>query len=503
MVGLATACTGDRPSFPSLSTTSLDGGTESSGSDVGSSDASTGSTNDSSSDASQEGASGDTATDSADTATSEGHSDDSSSRDVDTSDSMSTGTLGETSDAGCTPDTLANCASVHGEQGVCGQWQLICSDDGTWPQASECQQQATSEDCTTDVDENCDGEVNEAASCPCADNPCQNDGVCQPTATSDYSCDCSADFMGTHCESRVSIGIEYPPETTRCEMVAVSDDGQVIAANCEDASGQHGYFWEQTEASGGTWRKATFASGYERATLSGLSADGAMASGNLWDPTDGFPARWASTAEQGALLLNGTQTSSISADGAFIAGANEDNKVVRWSGANRPAVYDAEWSASLNVTISPNGQTLASSSDSTRVLVWTSPSSVSSIANTSHAVKDVVAVSDDGTEVVGTTNAPVSQVFTYSEGTWTLFEVEGALYCDARDASADLTKVLGDCSGAGSLVWIDEQPYPLQELVADAGIEADFDSSYRPKISPNGQFVIIAASEKLVRVGLP
>lgn len=76
------------------------------------------------------------------------------------------GTVNDSATCACIEGETATCAVVFGSQGVCGTGMVTCDATGNWPTA--CPKLPTAEICAADLkDEDCDGSVNETASCNC------------------------------------------------------------------------------------------------------------------------------------------------------------------------------------------------------------------------------------------------------------------------------------------------------------------------------------------------
>jgi hypothetical protein len=440
---------------------------------------------------------------------------DASNGTTDASDSTRTDTAtSATTDPQCQPDSKLSCAAVYGAEGQCGTYQLTCGANGTWPSESQCDARAATENCLTNGDENCDGDVNEAASCPCADNPCQNDGECVPTATSAYSCKCEAGYAGPNCESLGAREVDLPEGMSSCDPVGVSNDGAILAANCFDGEDSIGHFWNGGQGVSGTWRAAGKSPNYELAYVNAINADGTMAAGYYrdWDSTL-IPVRWNSLSSVavtlGSSILLDANATAMSSDGSVIAGVDASRNVLRWSGTSDPIAYTGIENGTLTsyrVPVSADGTAIASFGDSETGLVrWASQSAASNDLGV--VMVEVAAISNDAKKVVGVASSPenpfIYVVFYYDDGEWNFFDAQGALSCRAFGADEGLSRILGSCSGVYYL-WIDQAVFELQDIVTDSGSDVVFASPISSgAISKNGQFGLVPDTEKLIVVRLP
>lgn len=83
----------------------------------------------------------------------------------------------------CLAGDLSTCAQQHGSVGVCGTRALQCGNDGRWPSAGSCAP-SSPEICTNALDDDCDGQVNEAEACSrCVEGCFCEEGACAEIAT--------------------------------------------------------------------------------------------------------------------------------------------------------------------------------------------------------------------------------------------------------------------------------------------------------------------------------
>src|SRR5690606_38891540 len=111
-------------------------------------------------------------------------------------------------------------------------------------------------------------------------------------------CDCTGTgYEGTHCDKPIALTVAGPQGATSCHVYGVSNDGTVVAADCEIGEPmRRTHFWINNK-----WVKAAIPAGYTVAYLGMLSADGTKAVGTLRNSNGtNYGARWSN--------LNGTAT---------------------------------------------------------------------------------------------------------------------------------------------------------------------------------------------------
>jgi EGF domain-containing protein len=146
-------------------------------------------------------------------------------------------------------DTLDNvCTCALGDVQVCGEHPgqdgkgrcaagsrtCVSGVDGATSAFGACQGSvgpASVESCGNSLDDDCNGETDEAAACSlCANNPCQNGGSCQPTPGG-YSCTCRG-FVGETCDEPLFELVTPAPGHAECTLYSLTDDGRQGGGVC-------------------------------------------------------------------------------------------------------------------------------------------------------------------------------------------------------------------------------------------------------------------------------
>ncbi len=87
----------------------------------------------------------------------------------------------------CLGGDRSTCAEQHGSLGVCATRALLCGSNGRWPSASSCVP-SSQEVCTNDLDDDCDGQVNETQACSsCVEGCFCENGSCAEIVALDSS----------------------------------------------------------------------------------------------------------------------------------------------------------------------------------------------------------------------------------------------------------------------------------------------------------------------------
>ena len=235
---------------------------------------------------------------------------------------------GQTSAPECVGGEKRTCAEAYGSVGVCGTVELTCTEDGTWPSDSSCSAAATSEVCAGELDEDCDGEVNEAAECPCASHPCENGGTCEADGAS-YACDCTGTgFAGKDCSEPVAVVLPPGPGDSTCTAVSVSNDATTVGATCNSRPA----YWSQSNG----WQYLQLPL-YSAGTLVDMTSDGQTFLATLTADDVYETARWSSRTATGTILTGfdgNASAAALSGNGQSALGSGFDGTLLLWSGTS-------------------------------------------------------------------------------------------------------------------------------------------------------------------------
>lgn len=377
-------------------------------------------------------------------------------------------------DCECIAGQTTTCAEVYLALGVCAAIELQCSEAGRWPSASACE--ATSaETCEGDVDEDCDGEINEVADCPCAAEPCENGGLCEPGVSDDgsgYTCDCgNTAYAGRHCEQpRVEV-LPLGPGGSDCVAVAMSQDGSVVGATCNSRPA----YW--TASSG--WQYLVLPNGYTSGTLSDLSADGEVFVATLESNAGGMwkAARWQGRNSTGTILAGGTDDTyaeAISGNGLVTVGNDASGALLVWNEMQSAIAYSQPQDVSATLySVTFDGSTVWGSGAG-EMVSWTAPHTFSVFEVPDVSTITLTDVSDDGRVAVGvgwtTSGAGAGRLV---DGQWSWLNASGAGVCFAYGTNAEGSRVAGWCNTP--VVWFGNDQFDVVgylELAA-AGLDVD------------------------------
>ncbi len=357
--------------------------------------------------------------------------------------------------------------------------------------------------CDGDLDEDCDGEVNEVEDCPCAASPCQNGGACVADGA-EYMCDCSeTTYAGEHCDEARAVVLPLGPGDSECLAVALSHDGSVVGATCNSRPA----YW--TANSG--WQYLALPNGYNSGSLADLSADGEVFVATL-ESTSGDSlraARWSSRNSTGTLLTGGngdTYARAVSGNGQLAIGDGADGSLLVWTGTSPATPYTEpdDVSASLRA-VDFDGSTVWGSGTE-EIITWTAPDAATVIDVADVSTVAVTDVSDDGRVAVGlgwTTSGAAAWRLEEGELAW--LNSDGAGVCFAYRASADGSRVAGSCNGP--IVWLGTNQLDiviyLSPLAAELAADADIASSQMKAVSGDGTVAIGDDQARVFIVRLP
>jgi len=384
----------------------------------------------------------------------------------------------------CVVGKTDNCGNVFSSKGICASVSLTCGSDGKWPGSAACLAASQQEDCRTNLDENCDGTVNEPASCPCQSTPCQHGATCNPGSGKAYTCDCSGTgYEGTLCDVPRARVVAGPAGSSSCFVTGVSDAGTTVAAQCEiGESATRGHFWS---ASGG-WVKALTPAGYPTVYLAGLSADGTKASGSLRDSngTDSV-AKWNSISSTATLLTDGKWISgfAISANANVVLGIEVNGTTWAWSGTSARQSYSTGGSSAA---VSGDGKVVFSSSTN-GFEIWTSPTTKSEVTIADSLIPR--SVSFDGTTMIGIFVGDLTGIVRYRNGG--ISPLNSTSGCAPLNVNNDGRRSLGICS-AGLYLWYDAAPSKVQDILSGTGSSVVLRTDVEGKLSPNGAYVALS-----------
>ncbi len=368
----------------------------------------------------------------------------------------------------CLSGQTTTCASQHDSKGVCGVRMITCSTSGAWPAESTCDSAASSEICTGNLDEDCDGQVNEADACPCSAAPCQNGGTCSASGEA-YSCNCGGTgYTGTNCELPWATVVDLPAGTSECLVKGISSDGSTIGATCK-ASFDRAMYWT---ASGG-WKYLTLPAGYNRSFMAGMSGSGQIFAATVYATNDSRSVmRWSSPTATGvALSGTNTQANALSADGTKIVGSGSGGSLLVWTNTNAPTTYTAPQGTSGLVlgAISGNASVVFGAQSSDAFYRWTASNSSQKIDAPNASIVNVAAANTDGTVVVGTgwiLPAPTDVGWVYKNGTLNWLEKGPLPNCQAKSTNATATRIGGVCgTPVTPVLWLDNAPTTVEDFL--------------------------------------
>lgn len=362
--------------------------------------------------------------------------------------------------------------------------------------------------CTGNLDEDCDGQVNESDACPCASNPCKNGGSCEVTGSS-YTCECSqTDFAGDNCDEPRAIVLPRGPGNSDCHAATVSADGSVVGATCNDRPA----YWTANTG----WQYLAAPNGYANGTLVDVSSNGQVfvATMRANGSNDAKAVRWSSRNATGSVLNGGTGSTSVtgvSADGQRTIGYGSDSAVLVWTGVGTAALYPAPANSSVtNSAVSGDGSIVWSSNsfNNAVLLRWTGATSPTHIPAGDVYSLSVTGVSEDGQVVVGTGNSNTSSaaVWRYVNNELTWLNAGGAVLCFAYGkVSADGSRVAGNC--LKPVVWIGNEQLDIGTYLAAIidDLDADFNQATTAmrSMSADGKYAIGDDFTRVFRVRLP
>lgn len=403
----------------------------------------------------------------------------------------------------CLSGRMETCGVRYGSMGICASVSLTCQANGTWPGNASCMAAAKQEICNNNLDENCDGTVNDAASCPCnaVPSPCAH-GTCNTGSGSAYTCDCTGTgYEGTLCDKPIALTVAGPAEATSCQVVGVSDSGSAVAANCEIGEPLlRGYFWTAN-----SWVKAAAPAGYPQVYLEAFSSDGTKAAASLRNSGGvSHGARWSGLTST-AVLLNTPEWKAVtgmSANGSAFSALDPGGNLFIWTGggANAPVTYIAN--GGLPGIFSGDGAKVFTGElgDGEGFRIWTS-----STSSTFQSLADdlvPVAASSNGSIMVGyfSSGSP-NTIYKYnSAGAGTL---NSTANCRPLSLSSDGRYVLGKCSG-GLYRWADATPSTVQSLITSTGSTVTIRTDVDGRMSYNAKYVALPSSSNgIVVVHLP
>jgi alpha-tubulin suppressor-like RCC1 family protein len=221
----------------------------------------------------------------------------------------------------CETGLKSTCYVIHGSRGVCGPRILTCTEGGTWPALEACSPQMAETCLVNDVDEDCDGVVDEGCQCDIGDVSTCGDlmgalGVCagramtcsaEGTWSDSTACEpqglelCESSFVDENCDGRAN---ESPP----CDrFIQIDAESTHTCARAESGSA---YCWGSND-SGQLGDGTTLDSSLPRrvAQFTGLRS---LATGGGFGCAvldDGSVQCWGDNSAQ--QLADGTQTSRL------------------------------------------------------------------------------------------------------------------------------------------------------------------------------------------------
>lgn len=385
----------------------------------------------------------------------------------------------------CLSGDTSSCADEYASKGVCGARSLTCSVSGRWPARSTCDALATTEVCAGNLDEDCDGTVNEVDACPCAAVPCQHSGQCSAVG-SNYTCNCAdTGYTGTNCETPIGQSFALPTNHSSCSLVGISADGGTIGADCEGSP----FYW--TVASG--WQALRLAAGNSSAVLIGMSANGQMFAGNT-EPNS-YPNRWTSPGANNSPLSTGSSKDAVamSADGTRVVGVNYDVGAFVWDGASAPVTWqeNATLPDAQAEAISGDGRVIYGGSWQPGFVKWTAQGS-STATTVAGSQLVVTSVNQDGTIVGGYGSS--SDVFwyrpwVYKNNQLTYMSTGGVnANCYGEGMSNDGTRVAGMCEGVPTF-WVNGAKQEVEAYLIDNNSDIGSLSGRAEVITPDGKII--------------
>lgn len=407
----------------------------------------------------------------------------------------------------CVAGRTTTCGSHHGSKGICAGVVLTCGDDGKWPGTASCMAAATTEICDNNLDENCDGTVNDAASCPCSQSPspCAH-GTCKAGSGSAYSCDCTGTgYEGTLCEKPVALVVAGPTEATSCEVTGVSDSGGVVTANCEiGASTKRGYFWT---ANG--WAKAAPPDAQPEVWVYSLTADGTKAAGGVRGNINGgggadFATTWSVSTNKGTLVSNAEWSvfRHMSANGQKIVSTDPGGNLLIWTNGGASGPTNWKPNSAVGGIWSGDGTKLFTSApgEDKGFTIWTSSTAFTTVTLAEEL--EPVAASNDGSVLVGFFwSSSFNWIYKYSSTSSA--SLNSTTDCRPHSISSDGRYVLGKCPG-GLYRWSDSSPSTIQSLLASTGSTVTLRTDVEGRMSYNAKYVALPhTGNSIVVVHLP
>lgn len=367
----------------------------------------------------------------------------------------------------CIIGEAETCDVLYSSLGICGTQSLVCNSSGHWPAVSACDAMATLESCDDAVDNDCDGTVNQAATCPCTAAPCQNDGVCSQVGGL-YSCDCTGTgFIGDDCEIPVAYNLSPPYPGEPCEAADISADGGTVAATCSDGTNDLPFYWSQNSG----WVALELPAGSTAGRVVAMSDDGQVFAGVVNGTAD-TAVRWTAPDAPPDLLpsTGATTVYAMSADGQVVTGA--DAALLVWDIDDVGTAHTApaeDLSAALTA-IDFDGSVIVGGNDAAGIVSWTAPSA--SWIDLTGEVLNTRAVNSDGSVVIGSGIDPIDPtkqiLWSYEASTLTWLDDLGGgtgSTCDALGADATGTIIVGYCDDTPA-VWVGGVASSLVELIA-------------------------------------
>lgn len=399
----------------------------------------------------------------------------------------------------CISGDTTSCADEYASRGVCGARSLTCSVSGRWPAKSTCDALASAEMCTGNLDEDCDGSVNEIDACPCAAAPCQHNGQCSANG-SNYTCNCSnTGYTGTNCELPIGQSFPLPTNETVCYLVGISTDGTTIGADCDGAP----YYW--TVAGG--WEALRLSAGNSPSILVGMSANGQVFAGN--NGPDGYPNRWTSPGANNSPLSSGSSKDAvaISGDGTRIVGVNYDVGAFVWDNANAPVTWqqNATLPDAQAEAISGDGRVIYGGAWQPGFVKWTAHN-----ASTAVTVADsqlvVTSVNQDGTIVGGygsNTDVFWYRPWVYKNNQLTYLNTNGVnANCYGEAMSNDGTRVVGMCEGVPTY-WTNGTMKDVETYLIESNADIGALTARAEVVTPDGKIIAGGSGGVLFIVRLP
>lgn len=403
----------------------------------------------------------------------------------------------------CVAGKERTCGDLHDAKGVCAQVDVTCEMNGTWPSEEICTAAAVAEDCKNNLDDNCDGTVNEANSCPCnqVPSPCVH-GTCNAGTADAYTCDCTGTgYEGTSCDKPVALTVAGPSDATSCEVVGVSDDGTVVAANCDvGESSLRPYFWRAN-----AWIKASAPSGYSARSVVGLSSDGTKAAGALFDSNSVIQGcQWTDLTAPASLLHTPEwkAITAMSANGNSFSALDPGGNLFVWTGGGGSAPITYITNGGVPGIFSGDGTKVftPAQGDDEGFRIWTSPTT--STLRTLAADLEPIAASNDGSVMVGRFyDSTLSTMYKYSSSSSSTLDATED--CVPSSISFDGRYILGRCPN-GLYRWADRTPSSVQSLLASTGSTATLRTDVDGTMSYNAKYVALPSSSNgIVVVHLP